>query len=76
MLSSISAPLNRPLKVGDYGTINKKTGQFEREWNIYDNPLTADLMAEHLPIDDPQDDKFIISSFGVKYHELKVEAGL
>jgi hypothetical protein len=60
--------------VGDYGTINKKTGEFEKEGNIYEHESTAALAANHLPVTAPPDDTFIVSSYGVKRNNLRIEA--
>jgi len=35
----------KQIKVGDYGKINKKTGAFEKEDNIYNAKATTGLVA-------------------------------
>jgi hypothetical protein len=56
--------------VGDYGTIDKKTGVFEIEGNIYEDPGIADLTAAYPPLQAAPENSFIVSSLGVKRHEL------
>ncbi|KAJ6604910.1 hypothetical protein B0H10DRAFT_2077692 [Mycena sp. CBHHK59/15] len=51
-----------PIKVGDYGTIDKDTGRFERDGNIYEDPSTATLAADHPPESAAPDEKMVITS--------------
>ncbi|KAJ6629834.1 hypothetical protein B0H10DRAFT_2208392 [Mycena sp. CBHHK59/15] len=51
-----------PVKVGDYGTLDKETGQFERDGNIYEDASTATLAADHPPQVAAPDEKVVISS--------------
>ncbi|KAF9461885.1 hypothetical protein BDZ94DRAFT_1298991 [Collybia nuda] len=62
--------------VGDYGVIDKETGVLDKEGNIYDDPATAELVMDYLPIEGAQETKFIISSFGVRYQDLRLEPGI
>ena len=57
-------------QVGDYGTINKETGQFEVDGNIYEDPSIVNLTAAHPPLQTCPENSFIASSSGVKRHEL------
>ncbi|KAF8203544.1 hypothetical protein K438DRAFT_1580723 [Mycena galopus ATCC 62051] len=51
-----------PIKVGDYGTINAETGEFEKDGNIYEDASTAVLAASHPPETAVPDEKMIIVS--------------
>ncbi|KAJ6532885.1 hypothetical protein DFH09DRAFT_1043901 [Mycena vulgaris] len=51
-----------PIKVGDYGTVDKATGQFEKDGNIYDDAETAALAAGYPPQTIPPDEKMVITS--------------
>ncbi|KAJ7892257.1 hypothetical protein B0H14DRAFT_2560321 [Mycena olivaceomarginata] len=48
--------------VGDYGTVDKDTGRFEKDGNIYENAATAALVADHPPEIAAADEKIVISS--------------
>ena len=62
--------------MGDYGTINRETGNFDKEGNIYEDsdPTIANLAVQHKPLMGPPDDSLIISSAGVIHNELNVPA--
>jgi len=64
------------IKVGDYGTIDRETGDFQKEGNIYEDsdPIIANLAVQYKPLTGAPDDKLIISSSGVTHHELNVSA--
>ncbi|KAJ7818004.1 hypothetical protein B0H14DRAFT_2840812 [Mycena olivaceomarginata] len=51
-----------PIKVGDYGTVDKDTGRFEKDGNIYEDAATAALAADHPPEIAAADEKIVISS--------------
>ncbi|KAJ7719437.1 hypothetical protein DFH07DRAFT_314285 [Mycena maculata] len=51
-----------PIKVGDYGTIDKDTGGFEKEGNIYEYAATAALAANYPPETTAPDDEMVIAS--------------
>ncbi|KAJ7202595.1 hypothetical protein GGX14DRAFT_370161 [Mycena pura] len=51
-----------PITVGDYGTIDKETGRFEVDGNIYDDPVTAALAAAHPPAPAPPDETLVITA--------------
>ncbi|PBK82799.1 hypothetical protein ARMGADRAFT_1019414 [Armillaria gallica] len=38
------------LTVGDFGTVDPETGDFEREGNVFEHPASKEVMAEHDPI--------------------------
>jgi len=57
-------------QVGDYGAIDKGSGQFEKEGNIYENESMAALAAKHPPQTASKDEIFEISSDHVKRIEL------
>jgi hypothetical protein len=59
-------------KVGDYGTVNHITGQFEKDGNIYEDAETAHLTANNPPqLASPQN-AWIVASKSVKQHELRL----
>jgi hypothetical protein len=62
--------------VGDYGKINKKTGVFEKEDNIYNAKSTAGLVAQYLPIEEFEQEKLAIVSDTAKRRELLSGADL
>lgn len=59
-----------PAQVGDFGTINRETGEFEKGGNIYEHPSTKDLAAAHQPEVSAKEESYVISSKGVKGGEL------
>jgi hypothetical protein len=59
--------------VGDYGTVNKETGEFESEGNIYEDAGIVSLTAEHPPHQTVPEKKYIASSSSVKCHELVLD---
>lgn len=61
--------------MGDYGTIDRETGQFQPEGNIYEDVTTADLAKHHQPLVGAPENTLIISSAGVIRRELTVGAG-
>jgi hypothetical protein len=62
--------------VGDYGTIDRETGNLQKEGNIYEDTdaIIANLAVLHQPLTGAPDDKVIISSAGVIHHELNLSA--
>jgi len=62
------------VKVGDYGTIDRETGNLQTEGNIYEelDPIIASLAVQHKPLMGAPDDKVIISSAGVTHQELHI----
>jgi len=58
------------LKVGDYGTVDKETGQFQKDGNIYKEVTTASLAALHPPHSGTPENTIVISSRGVKHRDL------
>jgi len=60
--------------VGDYGTIDRETGKFQKEGNIYEDATIAHLADQHKPITSALDNAWIISSAGVTQSELTVDA--
>jgi hypothetical protein len=62
--------------VGDYGTIDREHGNFQKEGNIYEHSdaTIANLAVLHPPLTGSPDDRVIISSAGVAHHELQVDA--
>ncbi|KAG2151621.1 uncharacterized protein EDB93DRAFT_1103058 [Suillus bovinus] len=55
------------INVGDYGMVNKETGEFEREGNLYtlQNDVDIDMTDPALrPIETEGDDTYIVKSWG------------
>ncbi|KAK0189888.1 hypothetical protein F5146DRAFT_1053065 [Armillaria mellea] len=46
-------PNGLPITIGDFGILDKKTGGFQREGNIFEHPESKDIMAKHNR-DDPR----------------------
>ena len=65
-----------PIQVGDYGKINKKTGDFEKEDNIYSAKATADLVSQYPPIEASKQDKIEIVSETAKRREFSAGVDL
>lgn len=63
----------KQIRVGDFGTIDKKTGEFEKEGNIYDDVSTASLTANYPPLMASKDAVFEISSENVRRIEFGLE---
>ena len=57
-------------QVGDYGTVDKETGQFEKEGNIYEDADISKLVAEHPPHIAAPENSWIVSSSSVKRREI------
>jgi len=64
------------IKVGDYGTVDKHTGEFEKDGNIYDDNEhdLADIVKAYPPEDVAADNTFVVTSIGVKSREFQLGA--
>jgi len=62
----------KKIMVGDYGTVDRKTGQFEKEGNIYEGEATAQLAAKYPPETAAKESFFEISSDTVTRCDLTV----
>jgi len=62
------------IKVGDYGTTDRETGNFQKEGNIYEDATIAYLTIQHKPLTGAPEDTWIISSAGVMHHDLTLGA--
>jgi len=62
------------IKVGDYGTIDRETGKFQKEGNIYEDTTMTQLTDKHKPEIGAPEGTWIISSAGVAYRELALGA--
>jgi hypothetical protein len=62
------------MQVGDYGTVNKETGEFLKNGNIYedDNDLT-DVAKAHPPEDEAVGSPFVVMSRDVESRDFEVE---
>ncbi|OCB91508.1 hypothetical protein A7U60_g1243 [Sanghuangporus baumii] len=54
------------IEAGDYGQIDKRTGQFEREGNIYRDPEVAHIASKFPPLRGPQVNTLEIHSMDVR----------
>ncbi|KAJ7479504.1 hypothetical protein FB451DRAFT_161592 [Mycena latifolia] len=61
-----------PIKVGDYGTIDRETGRFDKDGNIYDDPATKALMAHHPAEKLAPDEQLVIASETATKRELSL----
>ncbi|KAK7017678.1 hypothetical protein R3P38DRAFT_3201233 [Favolaschia claudopus] len=50
------------IEVGDYGTIDKETGLFQKDGNIYTDPATAKLCADYQPDTRAPDEVMVVCS--------------
>jgi hypothetical protein len=69
--SALSACLPQP---GDFGTVNKKTGELIVEGNIYTHPDIAQIACQHRPIRAAEVDHYHINSFEVRQLGVNVDA--
>ncbi|EGN97520.1 hypothetical protein SERLA73DRAFT_110780 [Serpula lacrymans var. lacrymans S7.3] len=68
-----------PVQPGDYGTIDKETGEFLKEGNIYDPDFAPHLatkfpnldLSKHKPVTAEEESDFIVSSTGVRRTDFK-----
>ncbi|KAF7334622.1 hypothetical protein MVEN_02292500 [Mycena venus] len=60
-----------PIKVGDYGTIDKATGRFEKDGNIYDDPNLS-FVRDHQPEILPPEEKMVFTSQTAQTHEFNL----
>lgn len=60
--------------MGDYGTIDRETGKFQKEGNIYEDATIVQFSGQHQPLTGAPDNTLIISSVGVMHRELMVGA--
>ncbi|EKM58694.1 uncharacterized protein PHACADRAFT_253181 [Phanerochaete carnosa HHB-10118-sp] len=59
----------KTIQAGDFGTINRESGQFERIGNIYTYPDTADIARKHPVNSRPAEEVYVIHS----HYSKKVE---
>ncbi|KAL5536603.1 hypothetical protein ACEPAF_426 [Sanghuangporus sanghuang] len=55
-----------PIEAGDYGRVDRKSGQFEREGNIYRDPDVAHIASQFPPSTGPRVDTHRIHSMDVR----------
>ena len=60
---------------GDFGTVNKKTGELIVEGNIYTHPDIAQIASQHRPIRAAEVDHYHINSFEVRQLGVNADAG-
>ena len=74
---SVSAFLTVPLTTqpGDFGTINKETGELAIEGNIYTHIDTKSIANQYLVVPAPEVDQFEIHSYEVRGIDINAAAG-
>jgi len=65
----------RNIRPGDFGTVNKKTGELIVEGNIYTHPDIAQIACQHRPIRAAEVDHYHINSFEVRQLGVNADAG-
>ena len=66
--------------MGDYGKLDKQTGRFHKEGNVYDDThiykdeSIAKLVKDHPPKPAPREDVYIAASATVKRSDLQLSA--
>ncbi|OCB85154.1 hypothetical protein A7U60_g7780 [Sanghuangporus baumii] len=63
-----------PIEAGDYGTLDRETGQFERQGNIYKEVEIKSITSRFPPIIGPQIDMYQVASLTVKKLDVKYAA--
>jgi hypothetical protein len=62
-------------QAGDFGTINKKTGELVVEGNIYSHVDTKDIASQHPTFIAPEVDQFEIHSYEVRGTDTNASVG-
>jgi len=65
----------RRIYAGDFGTINKKTGELVVEGNIYSHVDTKEIASRHPAVPAPEVDQFEIHSYEVRGIDINTSAG-
>ncbi len=68
--------LSQRKQPGDFGTVNKKTGELIVEGNIYTHPDIAQIARHHRPIRTAEVDHYQINSFEVRDLGVNANAGV
>lgn len=63
-----------PDQAGDFGSIDRKTGTFDREGNIYDDPQTSEIAQLHPAEAMAEEDSMVLQSYRAK--AAKQDAGV
>ena len=66
VLVSISLADERSPQAGDYGSLNRETGQFERQGNIYKEIEVVNITSKFPPVIGPVIDTYQVASLAVK----------
>ncbi|KAJ7113159.1 hypothetical protein C8R44DRAFT_797262 [Mycena epipterygia] len=61
-----------PIKVGDYGTLDKETGRFEKDGNVYEDAATAAMAVDHQPHLAARDESMVIASESAQKREFSL----
>jgi hypothetical protein len=62
------------IKVGDYGKLDRQTGEFKRKGNIYEDESMAELVKDHPPKPAAREEVYIAASAKVTRNELTLGA--
>lgn len=54
------------LQAGDFGTVNRKTGELLVDGNIYTHPDIAPIAQQYPPLEAPETDQYQIHSYHVR----------
>ncbi|KAN0139777.1 hypothetical protein V8E53_002439 [Lactarius tabidus] len=54
------------VQAGDFGTVNRKTGEFLVDGNIYTHPDIAPIAHQYPPVEAPETDQYQIHSYHVR----------
>ena len=69
------AILNTRLQAGHYGLIDKETGEFQRQGNIFHDPELAAIVSKYLPLTVcPAVDVYVLRSFDARNVDISPEA--
>jgi hypothetical protein len=66
----------RRKQAGDFGTVNKKTGELTVEGNIYNHIDTAQIAKQYPPVESADVDFYQIPSYEVRPVDSKAGAGV
>jgi hypothetical protein len=74
-VTSPPSPPSQQEQPGDFGTVNKKTGELNVEGNIYSHLDIAQIAHYYHPIPGAVVDHYQINSFEVKVSNVKATVG-
>ncbi|KAH9042230.1 hypothetical protein EDB85DRAFT_1239832 [Lactarius pseudohatsudake] len=63
------------IRAGDFGTVNKKTGEFLVEGSIYTHQEIAPIARQYPPLEAPETDQYQIHSYHVQSTDVGADVG-